>query len=232
MPTFLFGAHKHSCWEVAYYFYGSGTNTVDGVVYEFTPGTVICQPPFLSHEEKSELGYKNYFFSVVNLGIPTDQTVPLILTDTASGDFFNIIRQLYYEWHIVGHEKIAAALTEAAVAYIAELSRGLTKKNPYVEQFEHTLAANISNPAFNIAEAAGKLPFSLNHFRNIFERETSMPPKRYLLMLRIEQAKSLLRSSSLSVADVGRLCGFADQYYFSRLFKSETGIPPTRYRIN
>ena len=230
VPTFSFGAHRHNCWEVSYYYHGFGTNTVGGVVYEFSPGTVICQPPYLDHEEKSESGYKNYFFSVASLGALSDQVAPLVLTDTASGDFFNVIRQLYYECRMSGHEKIAAALTDAAVAYIAELSRGLSKRNPYVEQFEHTLAANISNPEFNITDAVKKLPFSVNHFRGIYERETGLAPKRRLLRMRIEQAKSLLRGSSLPVGDVGRVCGFSDQYYFSRIFKAETGLPPSRYR--
>ncbi len=230
MPTFAFGAHSHDHWEVSYYYFGCGTNTVGGVAYEFSPGTVICQPPHISHEERSEAGYKNYFFTVKNFVPSADRSSPLVFRDTSGSDLFNITRQLYYEWRIRGHEQIAAALTDAAVAYIAELGRSLAAKNPYVEQFEHTLAANISNPGFNITEAALKLPFSINHFRCIFTRETGVSPKRYLQRLRIEQAMSLLAGSSLSVGDVGRMCGFSDQYYFSRSFKEITGLPPSRYR--
>ena len=231
LPTYLFGAHKHDYWEVVYYYEGVGTNTIGGVVWEFSPGMVICQPPNIDHEEHAEQGYKNYFISVENIGALSDQTEPVIFYDTASGDFFNIFLQLFYECRIDGHEQIAAALTDAVVAYIAVLGRGTVKKNPYVEQFEHTLTANLSNPEFNLTEAANELPFSVNYFRGIFERETGLSPKRYLLRLRIEQAKSLLGGNSLSVSDVSRACGFADPYYFSRIFKAETGQPPSRFRL-
>ncbi|HNX14488.1 MAG TPA: AraC family transcriptional regulator [Oscillospiraceae bacterium] len=232
VPTYLFGAHKHDFWEVAYYCDGVGTNTIGGVEWAFSPGTVICQPPEINHEERAEQGYKNYFVSVKSIGALSDRTVPVVFCDTASGDFFNIIRQLYYECRINGHEQIAAALTEAFVAYITVLGRGLAKKNPYVEQFEHTLAANLSNPEFNLTEAAKKLPFSLNHFRGLFERQTGLSPKRFLLRMRIEQAKSLLGGNSLPVGDIGRMCGFSDPYYFSRIFKAETGLPPSEFRLN
>lgn len=230
VPTYSFAAHKHNFWEVSYYYHGDGTNTIGGVVYEFSPGTIICQPPYIEHEEKSETGYKNYFVSLASIGFLSDKATPLVLTDTASGDLFNIIRQLYYEYRINGHEIIATALTDAVVAYIAVFSRGISKRNSYVEQFERKLTANISNPEFKITDAVGELPFSVNHFRHIYERETGMPPKRRLLYMRIEQAKSLLRGSSLPVGDVSRLCGFSDQYYFSRIFKAETGLSPSRYR--
>lgn len=230
VPTFSFGAHVHEVWEVAYYYYGTGVNLINGTAYEFSPGTVICQPPRVPHEERSESGYKNYFFSVGNIGAPDGSLSPIIFRDTANGDLFNIIKQLHYEWRTNGHRRIAEALADAAIAYIAELSRASALKNTYVERFERTLAANLSDPEFNITEAASKLPFSANHFRVIFKRETGFTPKRYLQQLRIEQAKSLLRTSTLPVCDVGRICGFADQYYFSRCFRAETGQPPSRYR--
>ena len=53
---------------------------------------------------------------------------------------------------------------------------------------------------------------------------------RYIILRRIEYAQQLLCSSSLSVQEISDTCGFADVYYFSKVFKHETGYPPAKYK--
>jgi stage V sporulation protein D (sporulation-specific penicillin-binding protein) len=45
-----------------------------------------------------------------------------------------------------------------------------------------------------------------------------------------ELAKKLLGTKELSLAEISAVSGFADVYYFSKLFKKETGLSPTEYR--
>ena len=52
----------------------------------------------------------------------------------------------------------------------------------------------------------------------------------YLMHVRLEQAKRLLEGSDIRIADVAAQVGYADQFYFSRLFKRATGITPSDYR--
>jgi len=53
----------------------------------------------------------------------------------------------------------------------------------------------------------------------------------YINRTRIEVSKNLLTyDSTLKVSTIGKLCGFADEKLFMKVFKKIEGITPTRYR--
>lgn len=52
----------------------------------------------------------------------------------------------------------------------------------------------------------------------------------YLLQLRINKSKELLRFTDLSMLEISQTIGFQDQNYFSRVFKLIEGCSPTKYR--
>ena len=64
----------------------------------------------------------------------------------------------------------------------------------------------------------------------MFKSEIGKPIIDYLIDVRLEEAKNLLVNSEYSVKDVSYVIGYADQNYFSRLFKQRVGYTPTNYR--
>jgi YesN/AraC family two-component response regulator len=52
----------------------------------------------------------------------------------------------------------------------------------------------------------------------------------YLIRARIEQACCLLDLTTLSIKEIAAKAGYADPYYFSRLFKKVTTCSPIAYR--
>ena len=65
---------------------------------------------------------------------------------------------------------------------------------------------------------------------NSFRCYTGFTPGRYLLQVRIKQAKILLKTSTLSIEDVATSVGFKDAGHFSQMFKKEVGVTPLKYR--
>lgn len=63
-----------------------------------------------------------------------------------------------------------------------------------------------------------------------FNRETGLSIREYITELRITDAKSLLRKSTLSVTEIALLVGFANSNYFSQIFKKATGLSPLQYK--
>ena len=53
---------------------------------------------------------------------------------------------------------------------------------------------------------------------------------KYVIRHRIEYAKLLLRSTSLSVKEVGYQCGFQDTSYFVKTFRKHMLITPSEYK--
>lgn len=78
-----------------------------------------------------------------------------------------------------------------------------------------------------LAEECGLSP---RHFARAFARSTGVPPHRWLLKHRVEQAKDLLRTRALPLADIALRCGFADQSHFTRVFSREVGVGPGEWR--
>jgi signal transduction histidine kinase/AraC-like DNA-binding protein/ABC-type sugar transport system substrate-binding protein len=63
-----------------------------------------------------------------------------------------------------------------------------------------------------------------------FRKELGMTPIAYLNRYRINQAKQLLATRSLSITEVALEVGFYDHSYFSRVFRREVGLSPDAYR--
>lgn len=63
-----------------------------------------------------------------------------------------------------------------------------------------------------------------------FKNYTGFPIKKYILHLRINHAKLLLRNSSLCVADISEQVGFHDTAHFIQIFKKYTAMTPLQFR--
>jgi len=78
-----------------------------------------------------------------------------------------------------------------------------------------------------IAQAAG---LSMDHFGRLFRAALRVTPMHYLQAVRVEHSRFLLRHTQLRVEEVARESGFADPYYFSRVFTRQTGLSPRAWR--
>lgn len=77
---------------------------------------------------------------------------------------------------------------------------------------------------------ANSISISPAYFSVLFKKHTGLTLTDYILKLRLDRAKEILRDSSMKVSDVARIVGFADPYYFTRMFKKEIGLSPREYR--
>lgn len=86
------------------------------------------------------------------------------------------------------------------------------------------------NKQINKEELAAKLSTNQSHLARKFKEETKMTITAYQQMLRIRQAKHLLKTGNLSVEEIAWTIGYEDPSYFTRVFKKETGRTPSQYR--
>lgn len=89
---------------------------------------------------------------------------------------------------------------------------------------------NLANPALSLAEVAARVNLSPSHFSVVFSRETGETFIEYLTRQRINQARLLLRTTSLRTAEIAERVGYDNPHYFSTVFKKITGQSPTDFR--
>ena len=78
--------------------------------------------------------------------------------------------------------------------------------------------------------AAAYVGFSKFHFARLFKEFTDSSFYDYLCHRRILAAKSFLEDESLSISEVGKLCGFTNQSTFTRSFSAHCNCTPSKYR--
>lgn len=71
---------------------------------------------------------------------------------------------------------------------------------------------------------------SASCFNRRFKKETGITPIEYLIEIRIQRAKTMLRRKNIPVTDVAMRCGFGSNAHFSSCFQSRVGISPREYR--
>jgi AraC family transcriptional regulator len=81
-----------------------------------------------------------------------------------------------------------------------------------------------------LSRLATECGLSVRHFARAFRQSTGIPPHRWLLQHRVDQARALLSNRALSLADIALSCGFADQSHFTRVFTAMAGASPGAWR--
>jgi AraC family transcriptional regulator len=81
-----------------------------------------------------------------------------------------------------------------------------------------------------IDDMARAAMFSKFHYSRVFARITGVSPGRFLSAVRIQEAKRLLLSTSITVADIGHRVGYNSIGTFSSRFSSSVGLSPIAYR--
>lgn len=99
-----------------------------------------------------------------------------------------------------------------------------------VKQMIHYMSAQYAHPV-SIEQMCESLGYNRAYLSRIFKKETGMSPVTYLLKLRIDKSRQLLRERpELSIEQVAASVGMTDALYFSRQFKRLCSHSPSHYR--
>lgn len=79
-----------------------------------------------------------------------------------------------------------------------------------------------------IQQIAEHSNISPSYLGNIFRKVTGKSTIEYLINIRINKSKALLKDG-FSVSDTSKLVGFNDIFYFSKAFKKHEGMSPSQY---
>ena len=121
-------------------------------------------------------------------------------------------------WSALGHRAATTALTA---------NTGTAK--PSVGRAIRYMRERLGHP-LSLTEIAAVAAMSAFQFARAFKQRIGTPPHRYLLELRMQRARELLRGSNLAISAVATECGFDNQSHFARVFRRYNTIAPSAFR--
>lgn len=132
-----------------------------------------------------------------------------------------------------GHEAVLLGLLVELMVFLsrrygesdARESRSLLEMGRLISALEQ----RYSEP-WTLAQMAGLARLSRTSLLRVFRQATGKSPIDFLIGLRIEAAKRLLRQGERSMTDIALETGFGDSNYFARQFRLVTGSTPTAFR--
>jgi len=98
---------------------------------------------------------------------------------------------------------------------------------PVIEDAIRHMQAHFMEP-LTLASLAGRYQMKPKYFSHLFIKFTGTGPIEYLIHYRMNKAHEWLLTKRFSVSAVARSVGYADPYYFSRLFKKYKGVAPSQ----
>ena len=127
--------------------------------------------------------------------------------------------------HPVGH----AALLHFVTSFFMTEHSVKSDISPDIWKALHYINDHLQT-SLSVMEIAADCGLSESRFKAKFKKELGITPLNYVNSRKIDAAKDLLQSSSMSVTDIAYQFDFASSNYFSSVFKKYTGYSPLEYR--
>lgn len=225
------------------YFVLSGSATYDNEVSKrrMTPGNVYFFPP---HQRSQHVCPKSMDVFWLHLAIDSPlhdlwmTRIAVIQTWPASQwIYWEPVYSRLAEFADQRAEELGLRLQGMIMHLFAELAVRYPLDDDHVlanERARFDPAIGLMDSQFkrnpSLSEIAGSVGLSGVYFHRRFHAVFKITPYAYMLRRRMDLAHQLLLHSTESISDIAQSCGYADQFYFSRVFKRWFMVSPQNFR--
>ncbi len=244
--------HSHPFSELFYVVNGKGSFVAEGEEFTVGKNDMVIINPHVEHTEKSlntspleyiVLGIEGLSFSAEAISVAPD----FLSVQTASGSVYkynmpssNIYAYLNIMLEEITHKEenyqaVCQKLLEVLlICMLRSENLSLVQSDSTILKRECVQIKNYldSNYSENITldTLAARTHMNKYYMAHAFTKYTGLSPINYLLKKRIQEGKSLLESTTYSIAEISAMLGFSSQSYFSQAFKKATGKTPIQHR--
>jgi AraC family transcriptional regulator len=123
-------------------------------------------------------------------------------------------------------EMLSQLAVSSAVETESETDKGVLRLRVADDLMKDRLAQ-----ALDIEEVAAAAGISRSQLTRLYRRHHHVGPAERLRELRVQKARELLQSSTLTIKEIAHVCGFVCPNHFCRVFLQSEGLTPTEYRL-
>ncbi len=104
-------------------------------------------------------------------------------------------------------------------------------EDAFVTKVRESIEHNLTGAGFTIEQLCKTVFMSHSQLHRKLEALTGCSPNKFIRIIRLKQAKILLKNLDNSISSVAFDCGYNDPAYFTRVFKQEFGLTPQEWRV-
>ena len=123
----------------------------------------------------------------------------------------------------------ASKILEACTFYVLFRELVSVRRNNFVDNLNDFLLKHLSED-LSVDRLTREFHISKNKLYESCNRYIPVGIAKHIKMLRIEEAKRLLKETDMSIDSISEKVGFDDYNYFCRVFKKEVGMSAGKYR--
>ena len=120
------------------------------------------------------------------------------------------------------------ALAGQLYVMMSELFASGKNRNHYVRQVKDYIQSSYMRE-ISVEQIAESLSLDRRYLSRLFKEKTGQTVQSYLISVRMEEARRFL-AEGRGVAETATLCGYADAFNFSKMFKRTYGISPAKWK--
>jgi len=224
--------HGHDALELVCHLTGEGEEWApSGEPAPFTPGTIALHPHGCEHAQRNRAQGEDMCVHIQTpVRLPEDfrrSLFGLQSSDPLVRQQFLVLCQAAPSnaFEDAARNHLARALLAAVMAIAATRTETVDP----VGQAQAYLRAHFREVASMeaVADAVGLGP---DHLRHLFKKQLGMSMLEYLTLVRMENARELLRHSALSIDEIAHQCGYASHRHLGVLFRRAQGSTPRAFR--
>lgn len=219
---------------------GSCTVRTEDTETEAHAGDIVLLDCYSKHSYSSSTGWKSYwlhfdghrsreYYSFIKEtnGIVFHTADFPAITDSLK-KIYHIFRNSHAICEAAISLEITSVLTRLTVCAQKETGTAVSSQQSlsYITAYIH----EHFDEAITLEQLAAMSSLSPYYFSRLFNRTIGQTPHQYIISVRIDSAKFLLKTSELSIKEIGFRCGFSSESSFSTTFRKKCGCTPGQYR--
>lgn len=173
------------------------------------------------------LDHRLFSIKLVNLIIDFAASLNVKISDVSDGDILSNFTKISDKNEFVEYFM-------QTVMKIRELNvqTQINKTDLIIENAIKYIDDHYNDPSLSLEEVSEYLNISVSYLSMLLRKVKRITFSKYLVKVRMEKAKELLKFTNEKVINISVVCGYNEVYYFSHSFKKYTGMSPKEFRNN
>ncbi len=246
----------HDFTMLVYTAHGNGTHNIEGKSIEISEGDIFIVNPSTTHyfQRSKRVRYLELYYCLIapnkisllyselmpefpELGHFFDNTFTryIHIKDSQNKEIRNIFIRMIDEFtHCEPASKslinsyLISIFVKIFRRYLHSMNNPVYNRNPIVDHIIRYINYNL-NYGVSLKDIANAFHLSQEYICRLFKKHTGTTVKQFVINLRIEKAKDLLKNTDRSIESIAVSLN-CNQIYLNRLFKKHTGMTLLAYR--